>query len=164
MVDQWKHRFETRPGRTGMRVVIVITLFILFVIAGVWVLYVVTAPIRGTGDAYAQRSSAGNWITAQKQFQSDVKTFEARKVQIADASRALTAWRAGPHPADGIAAYTDAEHGRNLEVTLTGLTTGCQNIAAGYNTDSRAYLSQQFKDADLPDQLDPAACTATATP
>lgn len=160
MADRWEQRFEARPARTGMWLVIGTIIFVLVILAGLWGLGVLTSPVRGSGDAYTQKNSAGNWIAAQKQFQSDAKTFDVRKVQIADASKALKAWQAGPHPVDGVAAYNDGEHGQNLETTLTGLTTGCQNLAANYNTNSRAYLSQQFKDADLPDQLDPTACSA----
>lgn len=160
MVNRWEQRFEAHPARTGMWLVTGVIIFVLVIMAVLWGLGVLTSPVRGSGDAYTQKNSAGNWVAAQKQFQSDANTFNTRKVQIADASRTFKAWQSGPHPTDGVAAYTDAEHGRNLETTLTGLTTSCQNIAANYNTDSRAYLSQQFKDVDLPDHLDPAACSA----
>jgi hypothetical protein len=163
MTDRWEHRFDTKPARTGMWVITGVIVFVVAVGGVLWGLGVITSPVRGAGDAYAQKNSAGNWITAQKQFQSDAKTFQVRLVQIADASKAVKAWQTGAHPTDGIAAYTDGETGNNLRTTLTGLTTGCQNIAATYNTDSHAYLSQQFKDADLPDQLDPTACSTAAS-
>lgn len=41
---------------------------------------------------------------------------------------------------------------------LTGLTQQCQNVVTQYNTDSQSYLTQDFKDANLPEKLDPAAC------
>lgn len=151
---------RVRAAGSDATVLVAVVMFVLLILVGLWGLGVLTSPVRGAGDAYAQKNSAGNWVYAQKQFQSEAKTFDTRKVQITDANRALVAWRAGPHPADGMAVYTDAEHGRNLETTLTGLTTGCQNIAAEYNTDSHAYLSRQFKDADLPERLDPNACTS----
>lgn len=161
MVDRWETRFETHPARTSMRLIVGIVVFVMLIGAGIWGVTVLTSSVRGAGNAYQQQQSAGNWIQAQKGFERDFKTYLTYRVQIADAQHALTAWQSGPHPADGIAAYTDGQHGQNLQTTLTGLQQQCQNTVTGYNTDSKSYLTQQFKDYGLPDQLDPTACSTS---
>lgn len=159
MADRWATRLEAKPGRTTMWIICGVIAFVLVISAALWALTVAASPIKGTGDAYAQKNGADNWVQAQTQFHNRDNTFRMYLGQIVDAKKAQVAWQTGPHPTDGIAAFTDGQTGQQLGQVVIGLTQQCQKTATDYNTASQGYLSRDFKDAGLPYQLDPAACS-----
>lgn len=104
----------------------------------VWGVNVATSKPRGQGDAYARKNSADNWTTEQARFNAMHQDILAtdRKLDIAAA-------QAKARPTDLTATQT-----------YTGLVSYCQSVVADYNTRSRSYLAQDFRDADLPAQID----------
>jgi hypothetical protein len=159
MVNRWERRFETKPARTSMWVLSGGIAFVLLIVALLWGLGVLSSPVRGAGDAYAQKNGAGNFISAQRGFVADNNEYKATKLKIIDARRVVAEDKTSPVPADGLAAY---EHERQLtsdSATVQQLTQHCQDVAADYNTRAGSYLSQDFLGVDLPVQLDPAACS-----
>ena len=159
MVDRWERRFETKPARTGMWAISGGIVFVLLIIALLWGLGVIASPVRGAGDAYSQKNGAGNFISAQRGFVADNNEYKATKLKIIDARKVVAEDKASPLPTDGLAAYEHEQRVTSDSATVQQLTQHCQDVAADYNTRAGSYLSQDFLGADLPVQLDPAACS-----
>lgn len=161
-MSDWEQEFDSRPVLVAKKIwfwTVGILLFTgLAVTAVLWGLGVWTAPWKGKGDAYQEKYSSGNWVAAQKRFLQLNNDFEAYKIKVADAKQNLADVRAQYPSSNGTPYDPGAEQVANARATLQGLTQQCQTVASDYNTDSKAYLSQEFKDAGLPDKLDPAAC------
>lgn len=158
MGRKWEKRFDKKPLRTSALWILAIVAFTLVVVAGVWGVRVLWSGPKGAGDGVIQKNSSDNWINAQAQFNQDFQTYTTYKSQITDAQKALTDYEKQPRPTDGLGSMTWQEQDKNLRTTLTGLTQQCQSTASDYNTRSHSYLTQDFKDAGLPDQLDPTQC------
>lgn len=160
MVDRWESRFEARPARTGMWVVVGIIAFVLVIGSVLWGLGVLSSPVRGAGDAYAQKNGAGNFISAQRGFVADDNEYKATKLKIIDAAKIVADDKTAVAPTDGLAAYQFQRQVTDDKTTVQQLTQHCQDVAADYNTRAGSYLSQDFLGANLPIQLDAAGCSA----
>jgi hypothetical protein len=159
MVDRWERRFETKPARTGMWVILGGVVFVLFIVALLWGLGVIASPVRGAGNAYSQKNGAGNFISAQHGFVADDNEYKTTKLKIIDARRVVAEDKASPLPTDGLAAYEHEQRVTADSATVQQLTQHCQDVAVDYNTRAGSYLSQDFLGVNLPTQLDPAACS-----
>jgi hypothetical protein len=93
---------------------------------------------KGVGNAIIQKNSAENWTKAQAGF-------EDRYQEIVSADRKIAVHRTALE-----AAPTDP----TLKTNLTGVTSVCMSAVAAYNADSRKFLKEDFKSADLPYQID----------
>lgn len=158
--EDWADELESRPIATGLKwwfgaiALIVVTVVLLFVFG------VVTAPWKGKGDAYQQKNTSANWVAAQRAFHQQYNDIQAYKAKIAAAKRDLDDFEhAHPNLGNGTPYDPLAQQDQNLRTTLTGLGQQCQNTVTGYNTDAQSYLTQDFRDAGLPDRLDPSECT-----
>jgi hypothetical protein len=170
----WERRgdeFDKRPVRTAAKWAAVVIAFVGVIAVALWGFGVFTSPIKGQGDAYQQKNSAQNWVNAQAQFHQDYESILAFDKKITDARRDLTDFEA-KHPQIGNGTPFDpaAEQDSNLYRTLVGLTQQCQDTAAAYNARAQSYLSQDFRDASLPERIsdnnckpDPAASTTPTT-
>lgn len=158
--DYWEDRFERRPVRTGLQLTLGIMACLLVAGAVWWVVTVVLSGIKGQGDSTITKNSSDNFISAQAGFVRDNEEFTADLVKIRDAKQAVTSFEATHPTSNGTPFDLNAEQDQNLHTTLTGLTQSCQSVAADYNTRSQSYLSQDFKNAGLPERLDPAQCSA----
>jgi hypothetical protein len=159
-VEDWAHRLESRPTKTVTQLgLLVIGVVAIFVIA-IWGITTGFSYWWGQGDAYQQQNSAQNWIAAQRAFHKENQDVQADVQKIADAKRAITAYE-DQHPEVGNGTPYDptAQEDANLHSTLTGLQQNCQNTVAEYNTDAESYLTEDWRDADLPSQLDLSICT-----
>jgi len=116
----------------------------------------------GQQQATQDKNSAGNFEAAQRQFLQDkndvdgyVQKITAARQQLADFDKA--------HPSlaseDGLAGLTDAQQRQSLATNLTGLQQQCVNVVNDYNTNARAYLTADWRDANLPERLDPNSCS-----
>lgn len=161
--DYWEKRFDRRPVRTGLQLTLGLLACGLVVVAVWWVVTVVLSGVKGSGDSVVKKNSSDNFISAQAGFVRDSQEFQTDLVKIKDARQQLRDFESA-HPSVGNGTPYDplAEQDSNLRTTVTGLTQTCQGTAADYNTRSKSYLSQDFKDAGLPDALDPAQCSAGA--
>lgn len=160
MVDRWENRFETKPARTGMWVIVGIIVFVLAISAGLWALGIISSPVRGAGDAYAQKNGAGNFVSAQRGFVADNNDYKATKLKIADAVKIVADDKTAVAPSDALAAYQFQRQVTDDRTAVQQLTQHCQDVVADYNTRAGSYLSQDFMGANLPIQLDPAGCSA----
>lgn len=159
--NSWEKGFDKRPVRTGLRLTLAIVGCVLLVGAIVWGVTVVVSGIKGQGDSIITKNSSDNFISAQAGFVRDSQEFQTDLVKIKDAKKTLDSFEAA-HPSMGNGGLYDpnAEQDQNLRTTLTGLTQTCQSTAADYNTRSGSYLSQDFKNANLPGTLDAAQCSS----
>lgn len=118
---------------------VVVAVVVLLIAPVAWGIRVATSEVRGQGDAVATKNSAENWTEAQARFEGYWADIQASDRQIAIAREALDA-----SPKD-----------RTAEENYYGLRTYCEGLVADYNADARSYLSEDFRAADLPSQIDP---------
>lgn len=161
MVDKWGERLERRPLSTGTIIVIYVIAAVLLIGAAIWVISVLVSPARGTGNAYAAKNSANNFIEQQALFVSRNEDYRVKLVQIKDAQNMVKAEISAPQPTDGLAAYEAQRQLSNDHATVQQFVVSCQRDATEYNTAGQLYLAQDFKNAGLPYRLDYAACSAS---
>ena len=129
---------------TGKIILITIAsvLLIIGIPIGIWAFTVATADIKGEGDKIIEKESSENFIAAQAFFEDTYAEFDASLDKITLAKVALEADPTDP----------------TLRTNLSGAQNHCVNVAADYNAESRKYLSEEFKSADLPAKLDSSEC------
>lgn len=144
--DEWREakRDIDRVGWfTGTRILIIV-LAVLLLGAGIWGFNVLTSGVKGQGDGEIIKNSAENWIDAQERFEENYADYESTLFKIQQASDALA---------------VDPSN-RTLQQNLTGTVNYCASLVADYNADARNFLREDFRAADLPDELDVDNCTA----
>lgn len=123
------------------RLMLLIVAFIVFglvVYAVLWGLGVVSAPIKGKGDAFKQKESANNRIAAQATFEDLYVDIKATDAKLAPAKQALKA-----DPKSQV-----------KQTQFTGLQNYCLDVVADYNAEARKYLAADFRSTDLPYEID----------
>ncbi len=118
---------------------------VIFVICGlltisVWAFRVGTSETKGQGDAQIQKNSANNWVNAQREFNRLYQEIQADDRKINDAWTASIA-----NPDDAV-----------LKTNYIGLKQHCNTLVGDYNTNARSFLTEDFRDADLPEQINMA--------
>lgn len=111
---------------------------------GLWAFGVFTSDIKGRGDAERQKNQANNRIFQQAQFRSQFETIQGYAVQIRIAAGAVKDASVQTKPA--------------RETELVGLRQICVDTINEYNARAKQFLAQQFRDADLPERMDPTIC------
>jgi hypothetical protein len=161
--NSWEKGFDKRPVRTGLRLTLAVVGCVLLVAAIVWGVTVVVSGIKGQGDSVIKKNSADNFISAQATFERDNETYKTFLAQIKDAKQQLDAFKQEHGTAPNGTPYDPTlDQENNLQTALTGLKQQCQNTVTDYNTKSRSYLSEDFKDNGLPESLDPTLCSTGA--
>lgn len=108
-----------------------------------------------------ENNSSQNWIPAQRAFHQEINDVDNYKIQIAAATDSLEAFdRTHPNISaeDGLVGMQDAQEQRDLRSNLTGVTQQCLNTVGQYNTDAQSFLTENWRDAQLPDHLTKADC------
>lgn len=105
---------------------------------GGYALSVALSGPKGVGDAIKTKNSASNWTKAQAEFEDRHQEIISADRKIAVHKTALDADPKNP----------------TLRTNFTGVTNVCMSAVADYNADSRKYLMEDFKSADLPYQID----------
>lgn len=118
---------------------IVIVIFFALVGAGVWAFKVATSDIKGKGDSVQIKNTAPNRIAAQREFNRRYQDIIATDGKITLYAAAVKA-----DPKDTVA-----------RTNLDGTTAYCLSAVGEYNSLAREYTSADFRDADLPQQIDP---------
>lgn len=140
--QEWRtaRRDANRIGLFGLGwgLTILITCALVGVI--VWGFVVATSKVRGEGDAVVQKNSSSNWVSAQREFNRTYQEIKADDRKITDAKTALDA-----DPNNMI-----------LKTNYEGLKQHCNTLVGVYNTDARSYLKKDFRDADLPSEINTA--------
>ena len=125
-------------GGQATKWVIIAVVLVALIGAAAWGISVLTAGPKGRGDAYRQQQSAENWTRAQAEFNRRYQGILAQDKKITIAAAALK---------------RDPESARR-QVEYDGLVRNCADAVAQYNSLAREYLAEQFRDADLPSQID----------
>lgn len=114
---------------------------LLALIVGVWAFRVTTSDIKGRGDAEITKNSAANRIAKQERF-------EALYAEVLASDRRL----------DQLA--KDAKDGTaETRTRYSGAVSHCHNVVADYNAEARKFTARDYRELDLPaqiDQTDPA--------
>ena len=116
--------------------------------AAIWGITVATSGIKGEGDGVIQKNSAENWLDAQARFEENYAEYESTIFKIKQAQKALQ----------------DDPDNAILQTNYQGTVNYCASLVADYNADARNYLREDFKAADLPDQIDVRTCEPIAVP
>ena len=129
-----------KDGIKGTALVIGIILVIALVGIGAWVFRVLTADIKGEGDAIIKRESAENWTKEQAAFEDLYAEIVAtdRKITVAAVAQAL--------------ATTESDRLTAGQVYI-GTQGVCLSFVADYNAKARSFLADEFRAADLPEQI-----------
>lgn len=106
-------------------------------VGGFWLSVALSGP-KGVGKAIIMKNDAKNWTDAQAGFEDRYAEIVAADRKIAVHKSALAADPKNP----------------TLQTNLTGVTTVCMSAVGTYNADSRKFLKEDFKSADLPYQID----------
>lgn len=106
--------------------------------AVIWGFGVLTAPIKGKGDAAKINYSAENWTQKQAMFQHSYNG-------IIGFDKEITRYK------EAIASGDDDRMNKEL---LNGVTAACNAEVTKYNAESNVYLSQDWKSINLPSQID----------
>lgn len=116
----------------------------IFIIGAViWGVGVAVSGPKGQGDAIKAKNSSANWTAAQARFEDLYAGIQAADKKAENAASILA-----KSPQD-----------RTYQQTYSGIVSGCTDLVAQYNAESRKFLAADFKSADLPyqiDQTDPA--------
>src|SRR5438046_9972035 len=92
----WKEEFEARPVLVAKKVWfgtigIVVATGVIVTVA-LWGFGVWTAPWKRQGDAYQQKHSASNWVSAQRGFHQTFNDVQGYKAKLVAAQRELAAF------------------------------------------------------------------------
>lgn len=118
---------------------VIVTIAIIGLIgAAIWGIRVATSPVRGQGDAYQQKNSAKNWVTKQKEFNQRYQSIKAMDKNITVAAAELKA----------------QPNSQVKQVNYAGLVRNCNDAVGEYNSLAREYDARDFRDADLPAEID----------
>lgn len=116
----------------------------IFVIGAViWGVGVAVSGPKGQGDAIKTKNSSANWTAAQARFEDLYAGIQSADKKAENAAAVLA-----KSPQD-----------KTYQQTYSGIVSGCTDLVAQYNAESRKFLAADFKAADLPyqiDQSDPA--------
>lgn len=134
-----QHHYDDGPSVRQLTLWTLIVLVALLIIGlGTWGFRVLTADVKGRGDAHIIKSSAKNRIDAQEGF-------EKRYADIVATDRKLT-----PLKEAADARPDDLTAQQNYE----GTVSYCLSVVGDYNADARSYTREAFRAADLPFQID----------
>lgn len=161
--SDWDEEFDSRPVVTTLKfwfwTIGILLVTALVVTLALWGFGVWTAPWKGQGDAYQQKHSSSNWVPAQQGFHQEFNDVQGYKAKLVSARAALAAFdQAHPNVGNGTPYDPLLNQRTNLETTVTGLEQQCQNTVQQYNTDARSYLTEDWRDANLPDHLEVTEC------
>ena len=123
-------------------------LLIIFIViavvtsAGLWLFGVATSGIKGQGDATKINNSAENWTEKQKLFHTKYQAVEGAKQKI-------SVYKAS------VASATTPGEKKTAQTNLDGMISQCINYATEYNTETSAVLSRDWKDPELPYNINP---------
>jgi len=163
-MSDWEREAEDRPVLTAKKIWfwtigIVVATGVIVTVA-LWGFGVWTAPWKGQGDAYQQKHSASNWVSAQRGFHQKFNDVQGYKAKLVSARAELAAFdQAHPNVGNGTPYDPLLNQRTNLETTVTGLEQQCQNTVQAYNTDAESYLTEDWRDAKLPSRLETSECT-----
>lgn len=162
--EGWAGDLERRPGITIFKAAVLVVLGVVIITALVWGLMTGGSYWWGRGGAIQDKNSSDNFEQAQALFHRDYNAVVIDRQKIQDAQADLDQWRRDHQGYQGNGTPYDplAQEQASKETNLRGLTQGCLNEVADYDTAATSYLTQDFRDAGLPETLDATtACDPT---
>jgi hypothetical protein len=160
-VEDWGGRLERSPVKTTLQLGLSMIAVAAVLTAVTWGLATHFSYWWGQAGATQDKNSSTNFEQAQAQFHRDLNAIAADKVKIEQAQAVIDQFN-HDHPSyqgNGTPYDPLAQELGNDRETLQGLEMGCQNEVSDYNTVAQSYLTMDWRDANLPAQLDPAtAC------
>jgi len=127
-----------REASRGTVVAIVVIFLILAAGGVIWIVNVATSGVRGQGDAVIKKNSADNWTKQQAEFERLYASIKAQDKNIGIAHAELRA-----DPTNQV-----------KQTNYSGQIRNCNDTVGAYNAKAREYLAEDFRAADLPDQID----------
>jgi hypothetical protein len=163
-VDEWADRFIEKPVSTTVKVGSILIMIGFIFTAAIWGLQTNFSYWWGQGGAIQQKNSTQNFVAAQAQFLRDLALIHADQQNMRTTQRMIDQFNTAHPNYEGNGSPYDplAQQLNNYETTLAGQQQGCQATVADYDTAARAYLTADWRDANLPETLDPT--TECATP
>lgn len=137
---QWKgvKKDTWRGTRLVIAVVAVIVLLCGAASVAYWGFGVGTSDVKGQGDATKNKNSGANRVFKQEEFNKRFQDILAADKNIDVAKAALDR-----DPKNTV-----------LQTNYTGTITYCNSAVGEYNSLAREYNAREFRDADLPEQID----------
>lgn len=137
--QEWRdvRKDANRVGLFGLGWFTTILIIVALLGAAGWGIKVATSGVHGQGDAVVEKNSSKNWVNAQREFNRLYQEIKADDRKINDAKIALDADPTNPV----------------LKTNYEGLKQHCNTLVGNYNTDARSYLKEEFRDADLPGEI-----------
>lgn len=109
-----------------------LAVIVLVYLAAVWI----SGP-KGQGDAIIEKNSSENFIQQQAEFERSYQDILSTDQKI---TLAYAAKEAAPED-------------KTAQQTYTGLQSYCLSAVAEYNANARSFLSEDFRAADLPAEI-----------
>src|SRR6478735_2178626 len=106
---------------------------------GIWGVSVLVSGPVGVGNAIKEKNSSQNWTAAQAEFEDNYAEIIAADQKV---TLAYTELQADPDD-------------KALQTNYAGTANYCLVVVADYNADARKFLKEEFRSADLPDQISP---------
>ena len=132
-----EYREASKIGGFGLLWIVVAVIFLGLIGVGIWGFTVLTAGVKGSGDAVIEQQSSENWTAAQARFEDMYADIVATDRKITVAAQALA---------------LDPED-RTAKDTYLGTVNYCISVVGEYNAEARKFLSEDFRSADLPEQI-----------
>lgn len=118
-------------------------LVLILIVVGIFAATVGLSGIVGKGKGHITKNDSTNRIDQNSQFFDLKADYDATVAKVEIYKKAAAA-----NPSD-----------QQAQIDLTGVESHCLTVANDYKAQSGKYISKDFKDAGLPDSLDPAACS-----
>lgn len=166
MSEKWydsddPERFARGAGWFGLRWTVIISVFVgLLVVAGSVVALKWDAWFAGTkGDLQTEirDQDVDNRIRAQAFFYDAFNSIKKFDDQLTDAHTALNDYleqTPKPDSSDVVATQLYVQEVDSRQTTITGLQQQCRNTIAAYNAEANKILSDEWRDPELPYQID----------
>ena len=131
--------------RLGLIIIGVVAFFGLLG-AGIWYLKVQTSGIKGAGDATVQINSGVNRINSQEWFHGQYAQIQAADRQLDELAANVKRFAGKADEAFWVTNYT-------------GVKNRCAEMVAVYNAEAQKVSRQQWRDPNLPAQIDTSSPT-----
>lgn len=153
--------FENRPLASGLLVLFGGALLAFVLGAFIWGLRTNFSYWWGQQGAIQEKNSTSNWVAAQQAFHQDKNDVDGDVQKIRMATADLAAFNQA-HPdllsESGLVGMQDTQTWRDLLSNQTGLKQQCVTTVTDYNTKAKSFLTEDWRDADLPPSLDASVC------
>lgn len=157
-LESWFERLQDKPVSTTYKIIAVILGMVVVFTLALWGVKTGWSYWWGQGGAIQQKNSTQNFIAAQAQFHRDLTMIAADKQNMKTTQQQISQFNAAHPDYQGNGTPFDplAQQLNTYQTVLAGQQQTCQATVADYDTAAQSYLTQDWRDANLPSQLDAA--------